>query len=252
MHPVFGNSVNFDRIGFTLLPSLTPANSQALLDNHNIGNRTMKQPMVRKYKNMMMSNEWCIGLAEGNMFVFDTAGNMVSGQHRLKGAIEANYTFEGVLIQVVDRSAWLKNSQEKRSAKDRAQMRSQGRFNDTVSGALSKVSGQAVFLLQDVPYVCTSAGDTDREYNNVVASIGHDAVALNINHPNVNVTKFAAVLCLLYANKIDIGIAGEMLSNKELISHKHGIKEWFASLALFNNTEEIRAVEVEGRFAYYE
>lgn len=252
VHPVFVNSVNFTKVGFYLIPFINTAMSQRLMVSHNVGNRGIKVPMVRKYRRVMESGEWGVGIVEGNMFVFDTDGNLLSGQHRLQAAIEANYCFSNVVVQVVDRGVWLKHSQEKRSAKDRAQMRSMGRFNDAVSGALSKVAGQAVFLLSDVPYVCTSAGDADREYNNVVASIGHDAVALNANHPKVGATKFAAVLCLMYANKIDIGQAGEILRNEGLKSNKHGIKEWFAALAHFTKTGEIKAIEVDGRFAYYE
>lgn len=252
MHPVFARTVAFNTVGFTIVPQITTVMAQKLLNAHNVGNRGIKPAMVRKYKKLMESNEWGVGIAEGNMFVFGTDGNLLSGQHRLKAAIDAGYTFNQVLIQVVDRSIWLKHSQEKRSAKDRAQMRSMGRFNDEVSGALSKVAGQAIFLLQDVPYVCTSAGDADREYNNVVASIGHDAVTLNANYPRAKSTKFAAVLCLMYANKMNIEQAGEVLRNEEMKADKHGIKEWFATLSHYLKTGESEAIAVEGRFAYFE
>lgn len=74
---------------------ITPEKATAYL-NKNVKNRNVVQRAVTEYANEMKNGRW---LFNGDPIRFDTDGILLDGQHRLLAAVQADESFEAVVIR---------------------------------------------------------------------------------------------------------------------------------------------------------
>lgn len=78
----------------TTIEHITPTNA-ALMLRKNLANRSLSKTTVSKYAQAMRRGEW---LCNGESIVFDDAGNLSNGQHRLHACVQADVAFETVVV----------------------------------------------------------------------------------------------------------------------------------------------------------
>ena len=190
------------------LTEITPSVAENILLHHNDNNRKMKQAMVSKYRMAMKNGRWnTTDLPEGSRFVFDKSGRLLSGQHRLRAAVMANYTITNVTIDVVDKELWLDHTIERRTANDRVKMRFPG-FSDLEIKIGIAIAGQTYQLdgyLHDEPparveayYISTSGmPNPEKRFMQVMSRIHTPLQALIQKHGD-HQRKLIALGCLLY------------------------------------------------------
>lgn len=68
---------------------VTPAIAETLLQYHNAVNRPIKQTRVDQYAMEMILDQW---VNNGERFLFDSSGNLISGQHRCLAIVKSGKT----------------------------------------------------------------------------------------------------------------------------------------------------------------
>lgn len=95
---------------------ITPALAQEWLDNNHPTNRPIRRGVVLDYARAMADGHWHL---TGESIIFDTAGNLRNGQHRLLAAIEADTSFKSMVVHGVAAEAQkFMDAGAMRSAKD--------------------------------------------------------------------------------------------------------------------------------------
>lgn len=73
---------------------ITPAMAREMLE-YNVNNRTLRQKRIVGIVEQLNKKQW---LASGESIKFDTEGNLIDGQHRLAGCVEAKMTLRNQLV----------------------------------------------------------------------------------------------------------------------------------------------------------
>ena len=191
------------------LTEITPVVAENILTYHNDNNRKMKQVTVTKYRMAMKNSKWnTTDLPEGARFVFDKTGRLLSGQHRLRAAVMANYTITNVTIDVVDKELWLDHTIERRTANDRVKMRFPG-FSDLEIKLGIAIAGQTYqldgYLRDEAPsrdeayYISTSGTpNPEKRFMQVMNRIRPQLQTLINKFGGDHQRKLIALGCLLY------------------------------------------------------
>lgn len=74
----------------TITETITPMRAREYLDKYNRKNRHITESRVKLYAGKMLSGQWRLN---GEALIFDSNGDLISGQHRLLACIEANVSF---------------------------------------------------------------------------------------------------------------------------------------------------------------
>ncbi|MGL5583178.1 MAG: hypothetical protein ACRDCE_19780 [Cetobacterium sp.] len=218
------------KLGDRFIMKIAPEYAKVLAELYNMVNREIKWSRVRKYANQMRSGQWVPQvLLEGAIYYVDVNGQFISAQHRIMGAIEADYTIEEAIFVVVDRQAFYEFSGEKRTKKDKALMTLKVIDRDTapeISEALLYLVGQKASL-QDARTPCftktpsqwstTDLEALHKEYSEVLQSVinlcGDNKIVRNL---------FSVLACYLYIGMINEETAAHLLVNKHLLRPKGG------------------------------
>jgi hypothetical protein len=83
------------------LVRLTPELAAHLLAYHNIGNRIVREPQVRKFIDLISREEW---YPEAGVFMFSPNGNMMNGQHRCVAVVKTRRAVMARMAFNVDES----------------------------------------------------------------------------------------------------------------------------------------------------
>jgi hypothetical protein len=83
----------------TTFETINPAAAQAMLSG-NVENRKIREHIVTQYAEDMAAGRW---KSNGAAIVFDGAGNLIDGQHRLNGVVTSGVTIESVVVRGVER-----------------------------------------------------------------------------------------------------------------------------------------------------
>ncbi|HET8687537.1 MAG TPA: hypothetical protein VFM18_12870, partial [Methanosarcina sp.] len=75
--------------------TITPELAEVLLENNISNNRKLKEKLVKKYVQDILSDNWCISDA----LKFDKNGNLIDGQHRLHAVIAANKAVKFAIVR---------------------------------------------------------------------------------------------------------------------------------------------------------
>lgn len=82
---------------FTRLEWIDPIQAKAYL-GHSAGNRGMKAEKISAYARDMTAGRW---IANGESLIFDEAGNLIDGHHRLQACILSQTAFRSVVVRGV-------------------------------------------------------------------------------------------------------------------------------------------------------
>lgn len=98
--PVKENRIISPKLNVEIV-TVTPGMAQAWLDK-NIMNRKARSNVVAAYMRAMMERRWTLS---GDAIRFDTAGNLMDGQHRLMACVQADVPFTTMVIYNVPEEA---------------------------------------------------------------------------------------------------------------------------------------------------
>lgn len=78
--------------------TITPAIAKSLLENHNEGNRNLREQKVIFYAAQMLRGEWSLN---GESIIIDNTGRVIDGQHRLAAIVKSGVTLQVVVVRGV-------------------------------------------------------------------------------------------------------------------------------------------------------
>ena len=78
---------------------ITPQQAVEWLDTKNLNNRPISSYTVDRYAQEMTAGRWKLN---GEPIIFAKSGRLIDGQHRLKASIQANHSFESLLVMGAD------------------------------------------------------------------------------------------------------------------------------------------------------
>lgn len=81
------------------LAEITPEVAEVMLRKKNI-NRSFRLPQLNKIKRTLEMGRWEIN---GETIIFDEAGQLIEGQHRLKAVVETGVTIYALVVHGIDR-----------------------------------------------------------------------------------------------------------------------------------------------------
>ena len=97
------------------LLEITPEVAEVMLRKKNT-NRTLKLSQLNRIKRALEQERWEIN---GETIIFDHAGQLIEGQHRLKAVVESGYTIRTLVVRGIDRERFKTMGQgSKRTAGD--------------------------------------------------------------------------------------------------------------------------------------
>lgn len=200
---------------------ITPAMCEEYLAHSNNLNRELSKAKVKKYVVEMQNGSFdTTRLFEGKLFYIDVDGELVSAQHRMKAAVEANFTFQNALTVVVDRDLFNTKSVEARSPKDIAQMALKVLDPDvkkSISNAIHAVCGQRVCLEARKPFVTKRPQSYEQEeLLDMYIMQGENLQAILNSAPKTSQGALSALACMLYAGIVDLERAIELAQNPAL------------------------------------
>jgi len=88
---------------YTTVATITPQEAVEILDTKNFGNRPISAFTVKRYAQEMKAGRW---KCNGESVIFGASGRLIDGQHRLKACVEANVSFETVVVKGADDGAF--------------------------------------------------------------------------------------------------------------------------------------------------
>lgn len=229
-------------VGDRFVMRITPEYAKMLMEIYNMVNREIKWSRVKKYATEMRCGEWRPDvLLEGAIYYVDENGQFVSAQHRIQGAVEANFTIEEAIFVVVDRQTFYDKSGEKRNKKDRALMDFKVIDRDTdpvVSEALLYLLGQRTSL-KDPKNPCFTkipSKWSSQEMKDLHEEFSETLNSLLFRCGDTKITRnlFSVLACYLYVGIIDFDTALNLVVNKHLLKFKGGSGYLTFSLAVLD------------------
>lgn len=233
-------------LGKVIVCDIDNDKAKDLLDNHNSRNRKINRGKVKRYVEDMRSGDFNTDrLFEGKLFYVDVDGELVSAQHRLMAAIEAEYVFRDALMVVIDRDLFNEKSVEARSPREIAQMNLKAEspeVTSNVSDAIHTVTGHKVFLESKKPYVSKRPESYDKaDLVEVYQAIGANVTRIFFEFPKASKVAVGALGCLMFAGKISLREALDLVANADLKPQVGtGLLHWMHSF-----TDHINQVETQ-------
>ncbi|MGL5963309.1 MAG: hypothetical protein ACRCZ2_02770 [Fusobacteriaceae bacterium] len=218
-------------LGSRISKKITPEIARILLRDKNGKNRPFSSEKLKAYTDAMKKKTFLPErLPEGAIFAIDTDGVIISGQHRLESAVQADYTFEDALFLVTDRDMFNELSVEKRTAAQIAAMHLKMTKEDLpakVSKAIHGACGQLVFINSKKPYVSfRSQGYELSDLSDLYATHSEGINKIFEANNKGSDTALAALIILLEAGRISVKEACEYFSNKSLKTTKRSVAGW--------------------------
>lgn len=87
----------------TKMETITPAKAAEWLNHFNPNNRKLSPRYANRLAKIMTADRW---VANGVPFIFDENGNLVDGQHRLRGVVVSGKTITGLVVRGVSDHAF--------------------------------------------------------------------------------------------------------------------------------------------------
>lgn len=84
---------------YSSVEMITPQRAVEILDTKNFNNRAISQMTVDRYAQEMKARRWKLN---GEPVIFGKSGRLIDGQHRLKACIQANVTFDTLVVKGAD------------------------------------------------------------------------------------------------------------------------------------------------------
>lgn len=82
---------------------ISPRQAKAWLKNNNPNNRPLNETDAKFYGSLMKNKKW---MFNGDTIRFDTNGNILDCQHRLEACIDANTSFQVIVVRGLDPSVF--------------------------------------------------------------------------------------------------------------------------------------------------
>ena len=80
---------------YTKVRTFSPAEAVIILDTKNLNNRPVSRFTVDRYAQEMKAGRWKLN---GEAIIFGVSGLLLDGQHRLKACVQANRSFDSVVV----------------------------------------------------------------------------------------------------------------------------------------------------------
>ena len=155
----------------TFIMVMTPFLAQFILDHHNKTNRKMVQAQINAINKSYGVHKW---LWDGGVLVFNTDGNIMEFQHRLKVIVLNQLTVEVVVITGVEPDCFVKAA----PAKNRTPFDAIYKVDKTVTAdevttlrqVLKRRAGEGVTKLNEEPLTMTNAVKQWNEWKTFIRS----------------------------------------------------------------------------------